>query len=134
MKICGTVPVEVPECEDGGCSGDCTLWIADNCPHEVHIECIGNKYIPGPTCPAFDTVPSPWADIPGYEDRPWNDEVEDALIEAQLERANKRPLDFPWVGVKKSYPCTKEQAEYAEAVFQAIADAKKEELFGKEER
>lgn len=42
------------------------------------------------------------------------------------------PAEFPWVGAYKSYPCTKEQAEYAEAVFEAIADAKKNELLGRE--
>lgn len=97
-RIAGTVSVEVPECnpdEWPQCHNDCILFDAygnEDCPKMVQIEWYPNPewwlFIPGPTCPAFDTVPNPWADE--FPDRPWNDDAEDALIEVQLKRVNRR--------------------------------------------
>lgn len=100
MKIAGTVPVEVPECEICSCNSKCPLGIlADEGYRKCELEVMITKWrwfdlsIPGPTCPAHDTVPNPWADVPGYEDRP----------EAEW-RGHKAVLDKAWEG-KPIGPC-----------------------------
>ena len=99
MKTCGQVAVDVPECDPRGDYRHITLWGCRGacpvrqsvCKHKVVLWWEGCfMCIPGPTCPAFDSVPNPWADVPGFEDRPWSDETEDALIEVQLERMKRR--------------------------------------------
>lgn len=99
MKIAGTIQVEVPECEGFSCHPDCSKYNT-NCQLSVFVVWNGpilynvisfegewpqyGYIIPGPTCPAFDSVPNPWADE--FPDRPWDDEAEDALVEARIKR------------------------------------------------
>jgi len=90
VKTAGFVKVAVPECDKFWCS-PCNVHHSE-CPYKKVIlwqftdqsSFLKPHYIPGPTCPAFDSVPNPWADE--YPDRPWDDEAEEQLIDVQLLR------------------------------------------------
>ena len=97
MKIAGTVQVEVPEPYGLCCPSGCPLK-EGKCPHAMVIEGPTTidrtnlapfegwffEVIPGPPCPAFDSVPNTWPDE--FPDRPWDDEAEDELIEVRMKR------------------------------------------------
>jgi len=93
VKTAGYVKVAVPACEGYGffgCNPDCELFKGTACKRSVRVylrprtDFNPGYSLPGPTCPAHDSVPNPWPDE--FPDRPWSDEAEDALIEAQLLR------------------------------------------------
>jgi hypothetical protein len=83
MKVAGYVHVAVPECEAETCNSRCKL--VDDCDLQVVIDWGDDVLtLPGPTCPAFDSVPNPWPEE--YPDRPWNEETEEQMLDAQLLR------------------------------------------------